>query len=285
MKKFSILTWNLNSRTNDVVVEKQINFLKDYSPDIITLQEVTINSASKITNQLEQIGYQYIINSFDLFEDDISILKGKRKYGQIIASKSKITPNEPNKFNIPFTERVLSVNYEYNNKNIKIHTTHAPPGSSNGVIKVNHFKGIYDYFLNHKDEINILTGDFNTPQVEHAELGLITWGQKLINNDKVIFSKAKESDGCTPKEWDDSERKIMSGLPKIGIKDVFREIYSYEVQEYSWILNRKGKTVSRRRYDHIFACQDFKYNSAEYLHYPLESKISDHSALIVELEI
>ena len=66
MKKFSILTWNLNSRTNDIVIEKQINFLKDYFPDIITLQEVTINSAGKITSQLEQIGYQYIINSFDL---------------------------------------------------------------------------------------------------------------------------------------------------------------------------------------------------------------------------
>ena len=282
MKTFSVLTWNLNSRTNTSVINEQIKLIKTHSPDIVTLQEVTINSVQKLTIQLQKIGYQYIANSFDLC-NDISILKGKRKYGQIIASRIKLNPCNPNNFKIPFIERVLSVDVTLNDKKIKIHTTHAPPGSTNGVIKINHFKGIYNYFLNSKDDIHILSGDFNTPKYEHKELGLITWGQTLTKDNEVIFSRSKESDECSAEEWDEGERKIMLGLPSLGLKDVYRELYSYDTQDYSWILKRKGEIISKRRYDHIFASSNFKYISADYLHSPLEDKISDHSVLLVYL--
>ena len=284
MKIFSVLTWNLNSRTNSLVINKQIELIKTNSPDIVTLQEITINSVQKITAELKQIGYQYIVNSFDLC-NDISILKGKRKYGQIIASRMELNPCKPNNFKIPFIERILSVEVILNDKKTIIHTTHAPPGSTNGVIKINHFRGIYDYFQANKDAIHILSGDFNTPKCEHEELGMISWGQTITNSGEVVFSREKESDECTAEEWDDAERKIILGLPEIGIKDVFRELYSYNTQEYSWILKRKGEIISKRRYDHIFASTDFNYISADYIHSPLETKISDHSAFIVSLEI
>ena len=284
MQKISILTWNLNSRTNDLTIEGQIKLLKNYMPDIITLQEITINSLEKIRLKLIEVGYKNIVSSFDIC-NDISLLSGKRKYGQIIASKLDISPENPSNFDIPFIERVLTVNLKLNGKKIKIHTTHAPPGSTNGVVKINHFKGIYDYFLNSKHDIHILTGDFNTPKYEHKELGLITWGQDITKNNEIVFSRAKESDECSAEEWDESERKIMLGLPSIGLKDVYRELYSYDIQDYSWILKRKGKIISQRRYDHIFASTIFNYISAEYIHSPLDTRISDHSALLICLEI
>ena len=282
MKRISVLTWNLNSRTNDLTVNKQIELIKNHMPDIVTLQEVTINSLEKIRSQLKEVGYKNIVASFDLC-DDMSLLVGKRKYGQIIASKFNLTPDIPSNFDIPFIERVLTVSLELNGGKIKIHTTHVPPGSSNGVVKINHFKGIYNYFSNNKDDTHILSGDFNTPKYEHKELGLITWGQTLTKDNEVIFSRAKESDECSAEEWDEGERKIMLGLPSLGLKDVYRELYSYNTQDYSWILKRKGEIISKRRYDHIFASSNFKYISADYLHSPLEDKISDHSVLLVYL--
>ena len=83
MQKISILTWNLNSRTNDLTIEGQIELLKNYMPDIITLQEITINSLKKIRLKLIGVGYKNIVSSFDIC-NDISLLSGKRKYGQII---------------------------------------------------------------------------------------------------------------------------------------------------------------------------------------------------------
>jgi len=41
MKRISVLTWNLNSRTNDLTINKQIELIKNHMPDIVTLQEVT----------------------------------------------------------------------------------------------------------------------------------------------------------------------------------------------------------------------------------------------------
>ena len=284
MQTITILTWNLNSRTNDLTINSQIELINNYLPDVVTLQEVTINSLKKLRVLLIESDYKSIVSSFDLC-DDISLLTGKRKYGQIIASKLKLNPDEPSGFAIPFTERVLTVNLVLNGNKVKIHTTHAPPGSSNGVVKINHFKGIYDYFLNSKDDIHILSGDFNTPKYEHNELGLITWGQDLTKSNDVVFSRAKESDECSAEEWDKAERKIMLGLPSIGLKDVYRELYSYDTQDYSWILKRKGKIISQRRYDHIFASTIFNYISAEYIHSPLDTRISDHSALLVHLDI
>ena len=54
MKTFSVLTWNLNSRTNTSVINEQIKLIKTHSPDIVTLQEVTINSVQKLTIQLQK---------------------------------------------------------------------------------------------------------------------------------------------------------------------------------------------------------------------------------------
>ena len=55
MKRISVLTWNLNSRTNDLTVNKQIELIKNHMPDIVTLQEITINSLEKIINRLKSV--------------------------------------------------------------------------------------------------------------------------------------------------------------------------------------------------------------------------------------
>ena len=284
MQSISILTWNLNGRTNKSTIDKQTDLISNFSPDIVTLQEVTKNSLEKIKNNLRDIGYNNIISSFELTEDQ-TILIRKRKYGQIIASKFDLIARSSNKFNIPYQERVLSVKANIQNKHINIHTTHVPPGSTNGIVKVNHLNGIYDYFSYNNTELNILSGDFNTPKIEDSKLGLLTWGQKLTKRNEIIFSKEKESDKCSAKEWDKAERNIMLGLPKLGLIDVFRYLYSYDTEDYSWISKRKGKIVSRRRYDHIFASDKFNFISAYYIHSPLETNISDHSILIANIEL
>ena len=43
MQSISILTWNLNGRTNKSTIDKQTDLISNFSPDIVTLQEVTKN--------------------------------------------------------------------------------------------------------------------------------------------------------------------------------------------------------------------------------------------------
>ena len=54
-------------------------------------------------------------------------------------------------------------------KKINFHTTHIPPGSSNGWIKIETLEGIYKRIEELKNELNILCGDFNTPKDENPK--------------------------------------------------------------------------------------------------------------------
>ena len=81
-----VISWNLNSRTNKEVLERQCAYLKDNDFDVITLQEVTITSQKYFENYFDG---RFILSSFDLVTDK-SILRGNRKYGQLIISKESI---------------------------------------------------------------------------------------------------------------------------------------------------------------------------------------------------
>ena len=78
-----IITWNLNSRTNLETLNKQCDYLKEQDLDLMTLQEVTLNSQEFFKDYFKNWN---VLSSFD-FVSDKSVLVKKRKYGQLIISK------------------------------------------------------------------------------------------------------------------------------------------------------------------------------------------------------
>ena len=71
-----IITWNLNSRTNEETLKNQSSYLRLGEFDVITLQEVTLNSELFFKESFKDM---FVLSSFDLVEDK-SILVNKRKY-------------------------------------------------------------------------------------------------------------------------------------------------------------------------------------------------------------
>ena len=276
MREFSCLTWNTAKRVKHS--EEQVNFINSFKPDVVALQEVLINSDKKLKDLLST-NYKNIISSFDL-APDLKILTKKRMFGQIIASNFKLEPNDPKDFNIPWQERVLSVKLFIDNSEIYFHTTHIPPGSGNGWIKIETLEGIYERLKENKDNLNILCGDFNTPKEEDFKNGMVSFAQRInTKGEAKIRSSFRGGDGA---RWDRGERNIIVGMKKHGIEDSFRTLYSYNTQEYSWRFRRKDK-VLKRRFDHFFASNKLKVISAKYLHN--QKRISDHSPLFVEYKI
>ena len=271
-----IISWNLNSRTNIETLRGQSEFLRSGDFDVITLQEVTLNSEPFFKESFKDM---FVLSSFDLVEDK-SILVRNRKYGQIIISKQpiKFTPEQCKE--IPFPERLLSGFIESNG--IEIHTTHVPPGSSNGVIKVEHFEGLFSYLSKRKDKNMILTGDFNSPKLELDTGEVITWGQKInTSGEPRISVNPKWKHQCTGERWDLAERNIIENHKALGLQDVFRTKNSYKDTSGSWFTN-KGQG---RRYDHIFSSESLTVNNAFYDHEPREKNLSDHSPVIAEFKI
>lgn len=201
-------------------------------------------------------------------------------FGQIIATNLDYQPLDPKNFNIPWNERVLSVLINIRDYNLNFHTTHIPPGSSNGWIKIETLEGIYNRILELKDELNILCGDFNTPKEEDLVYGLMTFAQRLTNKGE-LKTKVKLRGG-NGERWDRGERNILLKLNELGMEDSFRKLYSYKIKEFSWTFKNRDKII-KRRFDHFFASKKFKVISINYLHQ--FKKLSDHSPLIVKYKI
>ena len=179
-----VITWNLNSRTNKKDLTEQCDYLRKGDFDIITLQEVLLGSEGFIKDYFAN---ESVICSFDLVKDK-SVLVNKRKYGQMIISKSPII-NIEEFAPVPFPERVLSCSIQ----DYEVHTTHVPPGSSNGVIKVEHFEGLYKFLSQRNVKNMILTGDFNSPKQELMSGEVITWGQK-VNSNCLLYTSPSPRD-------------------------------------------------------------------------------------------
>ena len=274
-----IVSWNLNARTKRSTLKGQCDFLKSGDFDLITLQEVTINSQDFIK---EYFKGQFIVSSFDLAHD-LDILKGRRKYGEIIISKHKFKPLDPLRISIPFPERVLSIKLLERYEGLEVLTTHIPPGSSNGIIKVEHFEGLSNY-MRSSSSAKILTGDFNSPKSELATGEVITWGQRISKNGKVKLAiNPKWKNVCTAERWDSAERSIIGNHQEFGMKDAFRNANSFDVNSYSWYVVRKDK-FHGRRYDHIFCSKNLEVIKCSYLQEPRESGLSDHSPVLANLE-
>ncbi len=83
--------------------------------------------------------------------------------------------------------------------------------------------------------------------------------------------------GSIFKQW---EYGFYTALTDHDLRDVFRHLNA-QAREYSWV----GRTGNGYRYDHCFASKDLLplVNKCCYVHTPRESRLSDHSALLIEL--
>ncbi len=156
-----VISWNTAKRLRKI--DEQVNLLLKHDADIVTLQEIIPSTELKFKRQLSQ-KYPYQVSSFEL-APDLSVLKNKRMFGQLIASKYPIQPQSPKLINVPWQERVLSSMISIDGINIIFHTTHIPPGSSNGWVKIEMISGIVKHLISSNSSlIQVLCGDFNTPK-------------------------------------------------------------------------------------------------------------------------
>jgi exonuclease III len=271
-----ILTWNIKQGGGNRI-KQQIDVIENQNADIVALQEINDNNRYKYREYLFSNGYDHIIDSFEIVYD-ANILTESRKYGQIIASKYSLETLSHTSIDVPFPERITICNISVNSTTFTFMTIHIPPGSSNGWYKIETFEGIYQYIQKNKLFPLILCGDFNTPKQEMDDGTVITWGQKIKKNYRIVTDKSRGP------RWDRGERMILRGLENFGIVDVYRYLNGYILNEYSWYWKGKGKEVGRR-YDHFFASKILEPISCFYLHEYREQGLSDHSPMIAVFSI
>ena len=266
-----LLSWNTAGRTK--IIENQYLAIQEIDPDILCLQEIQANGDEYWIKILSN-DYEYIISSFDLVGERTKT--GPRKFHLIIASKLPIVLKNVSFEYVPWAERLLIVELE--NQGLKIATTHIPPGSTNGWVKIEFFEGLYK--LLSEDNL-ILTGDFNSPRKEFSDGRTMTWGQFL--NSKGEIKVLKKREGREGQRWHDAEYNLLRGISDIGYLDYFRHLNGFETEAYSWISNVNSN--HRYRFDHAIGPQKMMLKEAKYLNELIELKLSDHAALLLDFEV
>jgi len=265
-----IISWNTAHRVGRV--DAQAHALLSHSPDLVALQEVTSNTVGVLTQTLKEGGLIHSVYSNPPSKPP------SRSYGVFIASRFPIEPLTP--FSIPWAEKALSVSVSGNDRALEFHTVHIPNGSGNQWTKIETLEGVYAGLAKHSQVPRLLCGDLNTPKLEFPTGEVITWAQE-VSPDGTIRTLSRFRGGSGSR-WDTGERQVLTGLAEFGIRDVYRSLHGYGVPEFSWVLNRKGKSV-RRRFDHIFA--SLLPVECIYLHPWREAKLSDHSPIEVLLSM
>ena len=271
-------TWNLGHRLKKI--PSQIKAVVDRNPNIIAFQEVTLES-SKIIKKILSSSYKNIVDSFELSSDQ-SLWNGPRRLGELIATNYELKPRSQNEFDIPWQERVLGVDITIPNETIEFYNTYIPPGSTNRWKKIETLEGLYKGLAIHSKRKRILCGDFNTPQDELLKYGVCTFAQKI--NKKGVPKLRKIFRGGSGNRWDQGERNILEGLKEFNLVDAYRQLHPIPKKAYSFVLERRGRVVAKRRFDHFFLSEEFKIKSIEYLHQFRESGLSDHSPLELVIE-
>ena len=270
---FKCLTWNLGHRLKKI--PSQMKAAMDRNPNIIAFQEITLES-SKIIKKILSSSYKNIVDSFELVLDQ-SLLKGPRRLGVLIATNYDLKLRSQNEFEIPWPERILAADIDTSNQTIEFYNAYIPPGSSNRWKKIETLEGLYKGLAKHTEKKRILCGDFNTPQDELLKHGVCTFAQKI--NKKGVPKLKKIFRGGSGNRWDQGERNILEGLKEFNLSDAYRRIHPIPKKAYSFVIERRGKVVAKRRFDHFFLSKEFKIKSIEYLHQFRESGLSDHSPL------
>jgi exonuclease III len=119
-----------------------------------------------------------------------------------------------------------------------MHTSHIPPGVTNGWIKIQMLEGVYSALAHPSTTLRILCGDFNTPQLELPTGEVITWGQRI--NSKGVAVMRKNIRGGAGCRWDQGERQVLLRLATSDLHDVYRRRHGYATQAYSWYPHRKA---------------------------------------------
>ncbi|MFH1392719.1 MAG: endonuclease/exonuclease/phosphatase family protein [bacterium] len=240
---FSLLCWNIANPSVERA-GKQALWLKQRPEDILLLTEAKHSKGCIFLERyLQAFGYNVV---FPKPEEE--------EYGVMAVSKNKLKPTDFSKLIKYLPSRVVSVE----SNRLEIIGVYAPSRGFDEGERLVKKKRFLEGLSNALDKSGsptrrIFCGDLNVLEPNH-----IPYYDYFKN-------------------W---EYDFYRDLAKHQLIDVFRDLHP-DTEEHSWF----GRSGAGYRYDHSFVSDDLKSAVKEcyYLHEPRETKLSDHSAMVLKL--
>jgi exodeoxyribonuclease-3 len=254
-----LVTWNVAGRVTRQ--PEQAQAVAAAGADVVALQEVTARTLPLWRTALADAGF----TACEATLDTPPATPRRRLLGVLVAARAPLArlPPPPG---VPWPERVLCCGLG----DLEIVNLHSPIAPAPELAKVRTHEAMAVYLGGRPPGPRILCGDLNTPRRE------------LPDGDVLTF--AHDSAGRLRPErgerWDRAERALVHGLRERGWVDAFRALHGHEGRHASWTFahDRGGW-----RLDHVLV-DGLHPVAAAYAHEWRRTGLSDHSALIVDLE-
>jgi len=230
---FSIATWNINSvRLRLPLV---LDFLRDFSPDILCLQEIKCPEEHFPYQAFHEAGYAHVM------------INGQKGYhGVATISKLPIELVERREFCAKGDTRHLAASFEAGGLTIVLHNFYVPAGGDEPDPQINEkFRHKLDFVAEMRNvpasssatTASILVGDLNIAPLEHD-----VWSHKQLL--KVVSH--------TPVETESFEAMRKHG----GWVDLMRQFTPEPEKIYTWWSYRAADWAASdrgRRLDHVWS--------------------------------
>lgn len=265
-----LLSWNTARRTRDAA--RQVDALLARNPDIVALQEVTASTLPILKHGLDAGGIMHIASAVPITRQS----NRARATGVLIASRFPMSVVSGGLSLPEWPEKATSAIVHSSLGPVEVNTVHVPPGASHGWKKIEVFRKIFEALAKPTGIHRVLCGDFNAPQAELPTGETICWGKRLGRDGQWRFLRRRK--GGSAEEWERAEASVLVGLREFDLHDVFRLLHGFEKPAHS-IEMKHGLTITRRRFDHIFASRSLEAISCEYPQEIREQRLSDHTPI------
>lgn len=254
-----LLCWNLAGRVRRVA--EQIELVAASDADLICLQEVSPSTARAWHSGLRAQGWAHVL----LGSLEQAQASGRsRPVAVLTATRGELAPVAV--AGLPWPERVLAAR----SAGAEIVNVHSPISQRPGLVKVMTHEAVHAHLAAGTGP-RILCGDLNTPRREHPDGTVWTFA-------RTRAGKLRPERG---QRWDAAELALIRGLEPHGFRDAFRELYGPQRRELSWEWQRSGGGY---RLDHLIVSAEVRARGVLYLHEWRHEGLSDHSALLAELD-
>jgi endonuclease/exonuclease/phosphatase family metal-dependent hydrolase len=253
-----LVSWNVAGRKSRL--HEQAERVLETGPDLVCLQEVTPVTAAPWTERLAEAGLVAVVAPLPAARE------GSRPLAVLTAGRgpAEVVPVE----DVPWPERVLAVR----TGPLEILNVHSPISPKPGLAKVLTHEAVFRH-LAAGSGARIVLGDLNTPRKELPDGSVWTFARDR-------YGRLREDRG---ERWDAAESALIRGLEPQGFRDTFRELNGFDSKEPSWEWPRWGGGY---RLDHLIASAEVHVTACSYRHdWRRADKLSDHSALVAELQV
>ena len=246
-----LVSWNVAGRLKRQ--PEQAAAVLSMAPDVVALQEVTVNSLPLWRRALEDAGLAHVVTPLD----DGAPPK-PRRLAVLTASRTPLEALELGP--LPWPERAVSVSVG----GLELLNVHSPISPSPGLAKVLTHEALYAYARD-RDHIAI-AGDLNTPRRTHADGTVLTFAHTTKGSLRPERGE----------RWAAAERALVYTLrAEHGWRDAF-----LDAPERTWTFaGDKGGW----RLDHLLV-KGVEVTARAYAHDWRRSGLSDHSAIVADVQ-